>query len=71
MARYGSPEILNTDQGLQFTSAPFLEVVRGRPIRISMDGRGCCHDNVFVERFWTKVRSHALEAETSSVAGPP
>ena len=56
LARYGSPEILNTDQGSQFTSAEFLDVLRKRGIRISMDGKGAWRDNVFVERLWRSVK---------------
>jgi len=50
------PEILNTDQGVQFTSAEFLERVTGAGIRISMDGRGRVYDNIFVERLWRSVK---------------
>ena len=56
LARYGSPEIFNTDQGSQFTSAEFLDVLRQRGIRISMDGKGAWRDNVFVERLWRSVK---------------
>jgi putative transposase len=54
--RYGSPEIFNTDQGSQFTSVEFLNVLRRRQIAISMDGKGCWRDNVFVERLWRSVK---------------
>jgi putative transposase len=54
--RYGAPEIFNTDQGSQFTSAAFLDVLRRHHIQISMDGRGCWRDNVFVERLWRSVK---------------
>jgi putative transposase len=54
--RYGCPEIFNTDQGAQFTSAEFLNVLRRRQIAISMDGTGCWRDNVFVERLWRSVK---------------
>lgn len=56
LARYGCPEIFNTDQGSQFTSAEFLNVLRRRQIQISMDGKGCWRDNVFVERLWRSVK---------------
>src|SRR2546425_224149 len=52
LARYGKPEIFNTDQGVQFTSAGFLEVLESRGIRISMDGKGRFLDNIFIERLW-------------------
>jgi putative transposase len=56
LARYGCPEIFNTDQGSQFTSVDFLNVLRRRQIAISMDGKGCWRDNVFVERLWRSVK---------------
>lgn len=56
LLRYGTPEIFNTDQGSQFTSAEFTEVLLEHQIQISMDGRGRCHDNIFVERLWWTVK---------------
>ena len=56
LARFGCPEIVNTDQGAQFTSAEWLNVLRRRQIQISMDGQGCWRDNVFVERLWRSVK---------------
>ena len=56
LARFGCPEIFNTDQGSQFTSVEFLNVLRRRQIEISMDGKGCWRDNVFVERLWRSVK---------------
>ena len=56
LARFGCPEIFNTDQGSQFTSTEFLNVLRQRQIQISMDGKGCWRDNVFVERLWRSVK---------------
>ena len=50
IARYGKPEIFNTDQGSQFTSSEFIGLLHGHGIRISMDGKGCWRDNVFIER---------------------
>jgi putative transposase len=55
LARYGRPEIFNTDQGSQFTSAAFTGLLSDNAIRISMDGRGSWRDNVFVERLWRSV----------------
>jgi putative transposase len=52
IARYGPPITFNTDQGSQFTRAEFTDVLKEHGIRISMDGRGRCHDNIFVERLW-------------------
>ena len=54
--KYGRPEIFNTDQGSQFTSAEFTGVLRANEIRISMDGKGRWVDNVFVERLWRSVK---------------
>jgi putative transposase len=54
--RYGTPEVFNTDQGVQFTSRAFTSRLKDRGIRISMDGRGRALDNVFVERLWRSVK---------------
>ena len=56
IARYGVPEIMNTDQGSQFTANDFIAVLREHHIRISMDGKGCWRDNVFVERLWKTIK---------------
>src|SRR5215469_16492999 len=56
LARFGKPSIFNTDQGTQFTSDEFTNVLRDHGIEISMDGRGRCHDNIFVERLWWTVK---------------
>lgn len=53
---FGTPDIFNTDQGCQFTSADFTKILTKRDIRISMDGRGRALDNVFVERLWRSVK---------------
>jgi putative transposase len=54
--RYGVPEIFNTDQGSQFTSDDFVDLIQGHGIRLSMDGKGRWVDNVFVERLWKSVK---------------
>lgn len=54
--RHGSPEIFNTDQGSQFTSNEFLEVLKGHHIQISMDGKGRALDNIYIERFWRSLK---------------
>jgi len=54
--RYGKPDIFNSDQGAQFTSADFIAALRNEDIRISMDGRGRCLDNVFIERLWRSLK---------------
>jgi putative transposase len=56
LARYGKPEIFNTDQGAQFTGAAFTGVLIGADVRISMDGRGRWMDNVFIERLWRSLK---------------
>jgi putative transposase len=56
LAKHGRPEIFNTDQGSQFTSAEFTGVLLKSGIAISMDGKGSWRDNVFVERLWRSVK---------------
>ena len=56
LAKHGRPEIFNTDQGSQFTSADFTGVLLNAGIAISMDGKGAWRDNVFVERIWKSVK---------------
>jgi len=54
--KYGKPEIVNTDQGNQFISLEFTEMLKGHDIQISTDGKGCWRDNVVIERFWRTVK---------------
>ena len=56
LTKHGAPEILNTDQGSQFTSTEFIKVLAAREIKISMDGKGAWRDNVFVERLWRTIK---------------
>ena len=56
LPRYGRPEIFNTDQGSQFTSTAFTGLLMQHGIAVSMDGRGCWRDNVFVERLWRSLK---------------
>jgi putative transposase len=56
LAKYGRPEIFNTDQGSQFTSAAFTGLLIKSGVAISMDGKGAWRDNVFVERLWRSVK---------------
>ena len=56
IARYGRPDIFNTDQGSQFTSFAFTTTLKDAGIRISMDGRGRWMDNVFIERLWRSLK---------------
>lgn len=76
IAKYGTPEIFNSDQGSQFTSHDFTQVLKDNKIQISMDGKGRWVDNVFVERLWKSVKYehvylHAYEtvAEARSKLG--
>jgi putative transposase len=54
--RWGRPEIFNSDQGSQFTSEKFTGVLEGRGVAVSMDGRGRCLDNIFIERLWRSLK---------------
>ncbi len=74
LARYDRPEIFNTDQGSQFTSAAFTATLEAAGVRISMDGKGRCLDNIFIERLWRTVKYeylylHAFEGGTELRAG--
>ena len=74
LARFGKPEIFNTDQGSQFTSHAFTRVLREAEVRISMDGRGRWMDNVFIERLWRSLKYecvylHAFETGSELRAG--
>jgi putative transposase len=60
LARFGRPEIFNTDQGSQFTSFDFIGVLKGAEVTISMDGRGRCMDNIFIERLWRSLKYEAV-----------
>ena len=74
LARYGKPEIFNTDQGCQFTSSEFTGVLERGGITISMDGKGRCMDNIFVERLWRSLKYeevylHAYASVAEAKAG--
>ncbi len=74
LARYGVPDIFNTDQGSQFTSPRFVETVQAVGARMSMDGRGRWMDNVFIERLWRSLKYecvylHAFETGSELRAG--
>jgi putative transposase len=60
LSKYGKPEIFNTDQGSQFSSFDFTGVLKDADIRISMDGRGRCMDNIFIERPWRSLKYEAV-----------
>ena len=72
--RYGTPEIFNTDQGSQFTSIDFTRLLKDNGIAISMDGKDCWRDNVFVERLWKSIKYeevylHAYETVSAARSG--
>ena len=74
MERHGKPEIMNTDQGSQFTSQAFTGLLKDNDIQISMDGKGAWRDNVFVERLWRSVKYeevylHAYDTVSAAKAG--
>ena len=74
LAKYGTPEIFNTDQGSQFTSAEFTGLLKQNNIAISMDGKGAWRDNVFVERLWKTIKYeevylHAYDTVSDARAG--
>ncbi|PZV22396.1 MAG: hypothetical protein DCF21_00255 [Leptolyngbya sp.] len=56
LARYGSPQIFNSDQGAQFTATAFTDCLKAADIAISMDGRGRYLDNIFIERLWRSIK---------------
>lgn len=56
LAKYGKPEVFNSDQGSQFTSMAFTDLLKANEIAISMDGKGAWRDNVFVERLWRTIK---------------
>ena len=60
LIKYGSPEIFNTDQGSQFTSKEFTDILKTAGIKISMDGQGRALDNVFIERLWRTVKQEEV-----------
>jgi len=60
LSRYGKPEIFNTDQGNQFTSHDFIGILKTAEVTISMDGRGRCMDNIFIERLYRSLKYEAI-----------
>ena len=71
---YGKPEIFNTDQGSQYTSKKFTDVLRSHNVAISMDGRGRAQDNIFIERLWWSLKHqyiylHAFESGSQLFRG--
>ncbi|MCP4180579.1 MAG: DDE-type integrase/transposase/recombinase [bacterium] len=56
MCKYGKPEIFNTDQGSQYTSKDFTDILKNNDIQISMDGKGRALDNIYIERLWRSLK---------------
>ena len=74
LARFGQPDIFNTDQGGQFTSPRFTAILRRAGVHVSLDGRGRWMDNVFIERLWRSLKYecvylHAFETGSELRAG--
>ena len=69
VVRYGTPEIFYTDQGCQFTSHEFTGLLAQQGIQISMDGKGCWRDNVFVERLWKSIRYEEVYLHAYEIIG--
>lgn len=67
--RHGTPEIINTDQGSQFTAGDFVNAVLTRGCRFSMDGRGAWRDNVFIERFWRTIKYEEVYLKAYDTVG--
>lgn len=57
---YGPPEIMNTDQGSQFTGSAWITTLTKAGVRVSMDGRGRCMDNIFIERLWRSLKQETI-----------
>jgi len=66
---YGTPEIFNTDQGSQFTGKKFIEVLLKHKIRISIDGKGRCRDNIIMERFWRSLKQEDVNIQCYETPG--
>ena len=60
IAKYGKPEIMNTDQGSQFTGSGWITTLTEAGVKISMDGRGRYLDNIFIERLWRSLKQEAV-----------
>ncbi len=61
--KYGPPEIMNTDQGAQFTGTDWIAILTEAGVRVSMDGRGRYLDNIFIERLWRSLKQEAIYLE--------
>jgi putative transposase len=64
VSKYGAPEIINSDQGSQYTSDLWVRKVKDLDIKVSMTGRGRCNDNAYIERFWRTVKYEWLKLKS-------
>jgi putative transposase len=71
LARFGSPGIFNTDQGTQFTSDEFTKALCDHGVELSINGRGRCYDNIFVERLWWTVKHEWVYLHPAANGGEP
>jgi putative transposase len=69
LERHGPPQIFNTDQGVQFSSAAFIDTLEGRGVRVSMDGKGRFLDNIFIERLWRSLKYEEIFIKAYSTVG--
>jgi len=69
IARHGKPDIINSDQGSQFTSDCYIDLLKTNEIQISMDGKGRAMDNIFIERLWRSVKQECLPESLRNGAG--
>ena len=67
---YGCPDIVNTDQGAQFTGAAFIDTLKAHDVQISMDGKGCYRDNILVERYGAPSNMSISTRELSRTSRP-
>jgi putative transposase len=69
LERHGPPQIFNTDQGVQFSSAAFIDTLEGRGVRVSMDGKGRFLDNIFIERLWRSLKYEEIFIKAYGTVG--
>jgi len=69
LRKYNNPEIFNTDQGSQYTGDAFTGVLKGKGVKISMDGKGRCMDNIFIERLWRSLKYEKIYLEEFETVG--
>ena len=66
IGKYGPPEIMNTDQGSQFTGSDWITTLTEAGVRVSLDGRGRCMDNIFIERLWRLLKYESVYLRDTS-----